>query len=66
MFASCKEALQKQLNESEYWIQHKNMMMPIKVKCERKENEVFAVFDHDSEARIESTGHEPLGSYKYV
>eukprot|EP00795_Rhopilema_esculentum_P007002 gene7002-biopygen8428 len=41
------------------------MKMPIKVKCERKEEEVFAVFDHDSETRIESTGHESLGSYKH-
>ena len=63
-YASCKEALPGDLNNGEYWIQHKNMQEPIKVNCKREAENVLAVFDHDSEKRTVVKGFEKPGSYR--
>eukprot|EP00795_Rhopilema_esculentum_P006998 gene6998-biopygen8424 len=60
-----KEALPGDLNNGVYWIQHKNMQEPIKVKCNRETGNVLAVFDHDSESRIVVRGFEDPGSYRH-
>ncbi|XP_065061543.1 neurexin-4-like [Rhopilema esculentum] len=65
IYPSCKEALPGDLNNGVYWIQHKNMQEPIKVKCNREIGNVLAVFDHDSESRIVAKGFEIPGSYRH-
>eukprot|EP00795_Rhopilema_esculentum_P007003 gene7003-biopygen8429 len=65
-FGSCEEALQPGSSTSVYWIKHNNMLAPIKVRCERDQGKTFAVFDHDSEERIQVKGFETPGSYKRV
>eukprot|EP00795_Rhopilema_esculentum_P007007 gene7007-12631_t len=62
-FKSCKEALPSHLNEGEYWIQHMNMEVTVRVRCKREEGKVLAMFDHDSEAKVIVDGFEKPDYY---
>ena len=47
-----------------YKVQHSGMGAAIEVECERKGNVVISSLHHNSEAPVNVTGYEAVGSYR--